>query len=221
MVGQNLQSNHVNVCCKTTQVQTVALTLQKGIGAKPKPDRTSENAGETLKKTRVKNDVREWPRQTKLIIGDSIIGGIDEKKMQKHRVKVRSHGGAYVDDMYDFIAPLLRKKPDFIILHVGANDAQLGKSAKMIFDEISNLIAHIEHMLPEVKVFYSCPTLRIDNARANRVLRELDSKFKGSRFYCVMNDNLDGTCLGKHGLHINQKGSGLLARNYIKLIQSL
>ena len=119
------------------------------------------------------------------------------------------------------LLPLSEKKPDFIILHVGANDAELGKSAKMIFNEISNLIAHIEHMLPEVKVFFSCPTLRIDNARANRVLQELDSKIKGSRFDCVINDNLDGTCLGKRGLHLNQKGSGLLARNYIKLIQGL
>ena len=158
---------------------------------------------------------------TTLIIGDTILGGVDEKKMRKYRVKVRAHGGAYVDDIYDFIAPLLRKKTDYIILHVGANASQINKSAKTIFDEIINLKTYIEQTLPKTKVFLSCPTLRIDNAKANHILRELDSKLKGASSDCITNDNIDGICLGKRGLHLNQKGSGLLALNYIKLIQGL
>ena len=67
----------------------------------------------------------------------------------------------------------------------------------------------------------SCTSVRCTCLPLHLEIYIIISKFKGSRFYCVMNDNLDGTCLGKRGLHLNQKGSGLLARNYIKLIQSL
>ena len=62
--------------------------------------------------------------------------------------------------------------------------------------------------------------MRTDSAMANHVLRELDSKIK--RFNdCVTNDNIDGTCLAKKGLHLNRKGTKQLVLNYIKLMQGL
>ena len=57
-----------------------------------------------------------------------MLGGIEEKKMKSFRVKVRSNPGACVDDLYDYIAAARRKKPSYIIIHVGTNDSVL-KSA--------------------------------------------------------------------------------------------
>ena len=169
---------------------------------------------------RVSNPVKEWPKGTVLIIGDSIIGGILEDKLSRYKVKVRSNPGACIDDIYDYIAPLLRKKPTYIILHVGSNDA-ISKSSRNIYTEITNLRSYIEDCFPETKVVVSCPVLRTDNQKANRTLQEVDSKLKGSNFDLVLNDNITDTHLGKKGLHLNDKGSGRLAVNFINHIKRL
>ncbi len=169
---------------------------------------------------RVSNTVKEWPKDTVLVIGDSIVGGIHEDKLSRYKVKVRSNPGACIDDIYDYIAPLLRKKPTYIILHVGSNDA-ISKSSRNIYTEIVNLKGYIEDCLPASKVIISCPVLRTDNQKANRTLQEVDSKLKGSNFDLVLNDKITDAHLGKKGLHLNDKGSGRLAVNFINHIKRL
>ena len=168
---------------------------------------------------RVENTVKLWPAKTTLIIGSSIINGIQEHKLRKYKAKIRAFPGALVDDLYDYITPLLKKKHSRIILQIGSNDAP-DKSANQIFNEIMNLKRYIEDTLPSVNIYLSCPVVRMDDSRANFVLRELDQKLK-TLPNIINNDNLDITCLGKRGLHLNPKGSGRLAVNYISLMRRL
>ena len=42
------------------------------------------------------------------------------------RVKVSSFLGANIEDMEDFLTPIMRRKPDKIMLHVGTNNLQNG-----------------------------------------------------------------------------------------------
>ena len=167
---------------------------------------------------RVTNNIKPWPPNTTLIIGDSMLGGLEKGSFNNHNTKVKSHGGSTVDDMYDYIAPLIKKKPANVILHVSTNDAP-DKSARMIFQELSNLKVYIENELPKARVLISCPIFRTDNEKANRTLQELDSKLKGSAYDIVSHDNIDGTCLSRRGLHLNRKGSKILGENYIAQIQ--
>ena len=44
-------------------------------------------------------------------------------------IKVRSFSGAVVNDFYNYLEPLMDKKPSKLILHVGTNDAT-NKSAE-------------------------------------------------------------------------------------------
>jgi hypothetical protein len=166
----------------------------------------------------VKNITKPWPEKTTLLIGDSMIGGIEERKLTKLKTKVKSHPGATVDDMYDYIKPLLKKSPAHIILHVGTNDAPY-KSAIEIYGELINLMKFIRSVLPSVNIVISCPTLRTDDAKANTALRMLDSKFKGSDLKIITHDNIDGTCLASRGLHLNEKGTAILATNFIKFLK--
>ena len=170
-------------------------------------------------KNRVENKVMPWPANTTLITGSSIICGLEENRLRKYKVKVRPCPGAYVDDMHDYLSPLLKKKPTNIIVHIGSNDAQ-SKTADAIAKEMSNLKDFIQNKLPNANIFMSCPILRLDNAKANSTLRELKEILK-SNYKVIVNDNIDGTCLGRKGLHLNPKGSGRLAVNYISLIQRL
>ena len=53
-----------------------------------------------------------------------MLSGIEERRIAKRdrKVKVKIFPGATIDDMYDYIKPLLKKCPDDIILHAGTNN---------------------------------------------------------------------------------------------------
>ena len=80
-----------------------------------------------------------FPKGTYLIVGDSMLAGIDENELKtgKHNVKVRYFPGVCTDDMYHSMKPLLWKLPDYIILHIGTNDA-LDDTSREILDEIKS-----------------------------------------------------------------------------------
>ena len=133
---------------------------------------------------------------------------------------MRAFPGACVDDMFDYLIPLLKKKPTNIILHIGSNDAPF-KSANDIAKEITSLTSFIEKELPGVFIFLSNPVIRLDNNKANDILRKLADLFKMMKYDIIYNDNVDASCLGKRGLHLNPKGSGRLAINFISVMRRL
>ena len=183
-------------------------------------DKVEQHMIHNYAKKRVINNTHVWPNGTTLITGSSIISGIEEARLKKYKAKVRSFPGSTVSDMYDYLIPLLKKEPSYIILQIGSNDSPF-KSHNEIANEISDLKSFINSILPDTKVFISCPVLRLDNMKANRTLRCLDAYLKSSSKEIVVNDNIDGSCIGKKGLHLNPKGSGRLASNYISLMRRL
>ena len=156
-------------------------------------------------------EVHKWPKNTILIVGDSIINGIEESRIKKNfPVKVRSYQGAKISDMYDYLTPLLKKEPTYIFLHVGSNNSP-NEDSTTILDKFLLLKMHIKVILPNVKIYLSCPVLRMDDAKANLTLRHFTNKLKALNIDVIINDNVDVTCLGKAGQHLNPKGSGRLA----------
>ena len=89
-------------------------------------------------------DERVWRKNTTLIVGDSIISGIDKQYLSvKGRInKVRSFPGATINDMYDCIKPLLKKATDNVILHVGTKDAP-NSTSRAILDNMLSLKSFI------------------------------------------------------------------------------
>ena len=75
------------------------------------------------------NESTPWPLNTILIAGDSIINGIDEKRLSKKN-------SALVEDMFYNLVPLIRKNPFVLILHVGTNNAVID-SSKVILKKIN------------------------------------------------------------------------------------
>ena len=71
----------------------------------------------------IKLQIHKWPRNTFLITSDSVISGIDEKKLsKKYPVNIRPFPGASADDMHHYLRSLLQKCSDTTILHVGTNN---------------------------------------------------------------------------------------------------
>lgn len=169
---------------------------------------------------RVPNQSFPWSNGTTLVIGDSILQGLEEYKLKRYNMKIRSFPGCVVDDLYDYVKPLLKKNPTNIIIHCGTNDSS-AKSSGQIINELTNLKNFIEEKAPGINVIFSSPTLRVDNLILNNKLLAV-SKYLAENFtFLVLSRNIDRSCLGKKGLHLNPKGSGRLASNLIALVKRL
>ena len=162
----------------------------------------------------------KWRKGTILIAADSMLWGVDEKRLSKKNiVKVRPFSGARVTDMNDYLKPLLKKHPSKIILHVGTNDAA-DRSSRAILDDLLKLKHNIKSALPQSKVIISCPINRNDNGKASLTIRRLNHHLGDLEINCVTNDNIESDCLIEDGLHLNTKGHGKLAMNFIRNFKS-
>ena len=64
-----------------------------------------------IDENKTKNNAHYWPKGACLIAGDSMVEGIDKRRMSSKRViKVRKFPGATISDMYHYLIPLLEKK---------------------------------------------------------------------------------------------------------------
>ena len=78
-------------------------------------------------------------------------------------VKIRAFSGSTISDMYSYIAPLLKKHPDNVLLHVGINDVMKNINSDQIIDDLLQLKHEIELELPHCNVIISTPVVRTDN----------------------------------------------------------
>ena len=84
----------------------------------------------------------------------------------RRNIKVRIFPGTRIQGMYYYLLPLLGKRPDKIILHVGTNDASHIKADDML-EELGKLKSLIWEMLPFVKIILSAPTIRVNKHNAD------------------------------------------------------
>ena len=183
-------------------------------------DRISKKTKEINPRFRSSIQSHFWPNGTTLVVGDSILQGIKENKLKKYNIKVRCFPGCQIDDLYDYVRPLLKKNPTNLIIHCGTNDAST-KTAGQIINELKNLQVFIEEQNPVINVYFSSPTLRVDNLNLNKKLSKVSEYLEQNFKLFVMSKNIDRTCLGRKGLHLNLKGSGRFASNLITLMKCL
>ncbi|CAB4021832.1 Tetratricopeptide repeat 28, partial [Paramuricea clavata] len=93
-------------------------------------------------RNRPDNNTGEKSGKLAFIAGDSILQHVHgwELSSDEQRVSVKAFSGSRVEDMQDYIKPLIRKKPDTMILHVGTNDIKDDtKSAEVVAAGVLNL----------------------------------------------------------------------------------
>ena len=177
---------------------------------KKQPEFTKINSNENLHK---------WDRNTTLIVGDSMLSGIEKRAISKRdrKVKLKNFPGAKIDDMYDYIKPLLKKCPN-IILHVGTNNT-VNEPLKMVLDKLLNLEKFIEHTLPDSNVVISNLITRTDNGKASLTVIKANEHLHGLQMDVIDNANITSNELNKGGLHLNTRGLGKLAFNFVRRIK--
>ena len=78
----------------------------------------------------------KWSKNIMLIVGDSIVSGIEENRISRQwrKVKVKSFTAARIEDMYDYLKPLLKECPKNIILHIGTNNT-INEASRIVLDK--------------------------------------------------------------------------------------
>ena len=133
-------------------------------------------------------------------------------KTDKHNVKVRFFRGGTIEDMEDNIKPILKREPDYIILHVETNNAT-NLTTRDILDKLLQLKSKILNPSKSCKVIISQPTLRSDNGKAALTNHHLANLLEELNINIVKNRNIGSKHLGGKGLHLNHHGTARLALN--------
>ena len=119
---------------------------------------------------------------------------------------------ATVADMFDYLKPLLKKRPDKVILVIGANDIE-HTSSQEIVAKIKTLVDFIHGCLPECHVVISEVLKRADTKFLNKSLKSMG-------FDTLPQQNVTFDLLGKKGFHLNFFGNKQLAKNIIEKLRS-
>ena len=99
---------------------------------------------------------------------------------KQNRVVINSFPGATTDDMMDHINPVIRKKPNRIILHVGTNNLNTDE-ANVVTEKMCNVCQHIEDNHPECEIAISELTPRRDSPILDSTRKEVNKALKAFR----------------------------------------
>ena len=154
------------------------------------------------------------------VTGDSMIKYLrrDNLSSKNNDVKVDAHPGSTTLDMLDYIKPIVRRKPDVLVIHTGTND--LTKRVNTM-KEVRQLVKCVKELdkEEEVKIGFSSVINRSDRNLEKEIV-DLNLKLKryceGNQFLFIDNDNIDKSCLNNSKLHLNQKGTNILCQNIRK-----
>ena len=164
-------------------------------------------------------------KKVTVIAGDSIVKNLHGWRLSdmNNHVVVKSFAGATIEDMEDYLKPVIRKEPESIILHVGTNDLK-NLSPKQVANGIANLGSQISEESPNTNIMLSSIILRTDNpqlaakaAEANKLINSLCSK---NKWKFINHSSINSSCLNSRGLHLNRKGTSYVAKNLSQFITS-
>ena len=185
---------------------------------------TAQNLATQQKKTEEgnKNGIKHsWSKGTCVVIRDSMVAGIDERKMSTKRlIKVRSFPGATCSDIYHYLVTILERKPDHVILHVGRNDVAHYEGTEIV-DKLLELKSFIAEQLPTTHIVISHPITRTDSKHLAMKIGDIQSHLRKLQIDMIENGNINSNHLNSRGLHLNGKGILQFAKNLIEVIRKL
>ena len=89
-----------------------------------------------------------------------MLNGIDSKRLSRRlaNIKVFHFSGTRIEDINQYIIPIIKKQPDYLILHVETNDATVNTSKKTV-DDLLILKSNISKQLPSCRIVLSKPII--------------------------------------------------------------
>ena len=154
------------------------------------------------------------------ILSSSMLNQMDGGRLSSNRVEVRvqCHGGCTIRCLYSHLPNVIASKPDHILLHIGSNDCT-SKTSDEVLKELKSLLNHLKLLLPYTIVTLSLPLIRSDNPTAAAIQKNLNVKMRKLPYPFLDNHNISYDHLGKKGLHLNDHGTRIMAKNIISLVK--
>ena len=113
------------------------------------------------------------------------------------------------------MVPIIKNKPDYLILYVRTNDATTNSSRKIV-DDLLMLKTNISKQLPNCRIVLPKPTIRHDHGKANLPIRNVNKHLENLEWEYNDNNNINAEHLEQKGLHLNPTGKGRLALNFFE-----
>ena len=137
------------------------------------------------------NNQFPWASATCAIARDSMVNGIDEEWLwQGHgNFKVFHFSGARISDINQYIIPIIKKQPDYLILDVETDDASTSTSKK-IADDILMLESNISKQLPSCGTVLSSSIIRHDDRKANLAIPKFNKHLSALQSECFENNSI-------------------------------
>ena len=135
------------------------------------------------------------------------------------RVFVKSFPGATITDMKDYVRPTLKREPDLLVVHIGTNDLRSELTPNQIAVNIMKLATDVKNEKNDVIV--SGITTRSDGLgqKAREVNTVLAGECSKMNIHFINNDNITNNDLNGSGLHLNHRGTMVLAKNIFEAIK--
>ena len=162
-----------------------------------------------IEKPQQENDF-STSRKKVTLVGDSMTKFVhrEELSSKQSSVNVLIHPGSTTADMVDCIKPIVRRKPDALVIHTGTNDMTSGVNTLKYVRKLLKVIREI-HVDEEIKIGFSSVICRPDRSLKQERL-EINTKLKkyceGKGLIFVKNNNIIESGLTNSKFHLNKKG---------------
>lgn len=159
-----------------------------------------------------------------LIIGDSVIKGINEAGLD--RTKVTCLRGARVQNIKESLQKASPCDYETIIIHGGTNDCTKDDHVDTATEQYDDMIKYVRDSAPETRLIISTACPRTDNIAHQGRVNTLNLKVKcvAEKYNCgiidnddnfkLMNGQADDNLLNRSGLHLSVFGTRKLLANF-------
>ena len=160
-------------------------------------------------------------RKPKIIaVGDSILKNLHGWMMARSKsVKIYSFPGATTEDMVSYLMPLINKKPDHILLHIGTNNLATDSP-----QEIAENILGLTQMITDKGIGCSVSEIIRRDDSLSLVGQEVNcilTNMLPAQIKLVCNDSIGTHHINGSGLHLSGRDTGALAHNFIQFLKKL
>ena len=222
--GEGVKVNNSHNCDTSDAFTVVTSKRNKGRPTSQR-SRNQKNKSKEPPKEPTENRTNKDFHST-IIAGDSILKHLNGRSMSgpNSKVQVSSFPGCTTNDMADHIKPIVRRKPDSIIIHVGTNSLRNSNSSREFADEIVDIGRMVDH--EGISVAISSLTARADDNELDKRVKEVNKILKKvcheNKWGFIDHNNITtDQHLNRSRLHLNRSGTSLLSHNFISYINSL
>ena len=131
---------------------------------------------------------------------------------KKHQAKVSCCRGATVEDVFDYVKPILKQKTYYVVLHVRTNNPK-DMTSRKILDKLLHLKTAVLDSYENYKVILSQPMSHVVDCKSYLTISKVNDLLEEMDIPIVKNRNVTMDHLGSKGLYLNPRGIARFLKN--------